>query len=345
MTVQRPRRTSTVKQIAEELGVSMMTVSRALNGRGRISDETRDRVLAVAKRLKYRPNRLVHAIRRGRSRSIGVMVPIATSFSAAVVRGIHDALADHHYLPILHFHGEGPQAQRDESELEYLHRLLDHRVDGIVFWPSDETVPQLYLREVWERGVPLVAVDRHLPHTNADFSGTDDEAGGRIATEHLLALGHRRLAHIAGEHWVSTYSDRRRGFEAALAGEAGATCSVEECTDCQCGEIATRLLASRDRPTALFLASDRMAPHVYAAAESLGLEVGKDVSIVGFADLAETAWLRPRLTTVRQDGERIGAEAARLLLERIEGRADGAPPRSVRVVPNLVVRESTAGKG
>jgi LacI family transcriptional regulator len=342
MPASSPRRTSTVRQIAQELGVSMMTVSRALNGRGRISDETRQRVLAVAERLKYRPNRLVHAIKHGRSRSIGVMVPIATSFSATVVRGIHDALAEHHYLPILHFHGEGPQARRDEAELEYLHRLLDHRVDGIIFWPSDETVPQVYLHEVWDRGVPLVAVDRHLPHTNADFSGTDDEAGGRLAAEHLLSLGHRRLAHITGEHWVSTYADRLKGFVAAVAGRSDVTLATGECADCDCGDVARRLLGAGDRPTALFLSSDRMAPHAYAVAESLGLTIGKDLSVVGFADLTETAWLRPRLTTVRQNAYQIGEEAARLLLDRLEGRAVGTPPRSVRVVPEVVVRKSTA---
>jgi LacI family transcriptional regulator len=336
------RRRSSLKQIADELGVSMMTVSRALNGGGRISAETRERVLEVAKRLKYRPNRLVHAIKQGRSRTVGVMVPIATSFSATVVRGIHDTLSEQGYLPILHFHGEGPQAERDEAELEYIHRLLDHRVDGIIFWPSDETVPQMYLKEVWERGLPLVAVDRHLPRTNADFSGTDDEAGGRIAAEHLLALGHRRLAHIAGEQAVSTYADRRRGFEAALASNPGVSFTMDECEDCQCRDIANRLLASNDRPTAIFLPSDRMAPHVYAAAESLGLSIGKDVSVAGFADLAETAWLRPRLTTVKQDAYQIGAEAARMVLDRIEGRTSADGPRSVRVQPSLLVRESTA---
>jgi len=336
------RRRSSLKQIAEELGVSMMTVSRALNDRGRISAKTRERVLVVAKRLKYRPNRLVHAIKQGRSRTVGVMVPIATSFSATVVRGIHDTLSDQGYLSILHFHGEGPQAERDEAELEYIHRLLDHRVDGILFWPSDETVPQVYLKEVWERGVPLVAVDRHLPRTNADFSGTDDEAGGRIAAEHLLSLGHRRLAHIAGEQSVSTYADRRRGFETAVKRRADVSYAVDECVGCQCREIADRLLAAHDRPTAMALPSDRMAPHVYAAAESLGLVVGKDLSIVGFADLEETAWLRPRLTTVKQDAYRIGMEAARLVLDRIEGRTAADGPRSVRVQPSLVVRESTA---
>ena len=320
----------------------MMTVSRALNGRGRISDETRDRVLAVAQRLKYRPNRLVHAIKQGRSRTVGVMVPIATSFSATVVRGIHDTLAEHQSLPILHFHGEGPQAQRDEAELEYLHRLLDHRVDGIIFWPSDETVSQVYLHEVWDRGVPLVAVDRHLPRTNADFSGTDDEAGGRIAAEYLLSLGHRRLAHVAGEGWVSTYADRQRGFERAIAGRSDASLTIAECVDCESGDVARDMLAREDRPTAIFVASDRMAPHVYDAAKSLGLTIGSDVSLVGYADLAETAWLRPRLTTVRQDPYRIGVEAARLLLDRIEGRAAADGPRSVRVPPTLVARESAA---
>lgn len=337
-------RRSSLKQIAEELGVSMMTVSRALSGGGRISAETRERVLEVANRLKYRPNRLVHAIKQGRSRTVGVMVPIATSFSATVVRGIHDTLSEQGYLPILHFHGEGPQAERDEAELEYIHRLLDYRVDGIIFWPSDETVPQMYLKEVWERGVPLVAVDRHLLRTNADFSGTDDEAGGRIAAEHLLSLGHRRLAHIAGEQSVSTYADRRRGFETVVTHHAEASYTVGACVDCQCREIAERLLAAEDRPTAMFLPSDRMAPHVYAAAESLGLVVGKDLSIVGFADLVETAWLRPRLTTLKQDPYRIGAEAARMLLDRVEGRtAEG--PRTVRVEPSLAVRESTGAVG
>ena len=344
MTAPRPRRSATLKQIAEELGISMMTVSRALSGRGRISPATRKRVLETATRLRYRPNRLVHAIKHGRSGTVGVMVPISLSFAAEIVRGIHDRLAESRCLPILHFHGLGPRAERDEAEREYLHRLLDHRVDGIIFWPSDETVSQVYLHEVWERGVPLVAVDRHLPLTKADFSGTDDVAGGRAAAEYLLALGHRRLAHIGGEPWVSTYADRRRGFEDALAERSAAdgkvTWIAEACDDCRCLELVRGILAAGDRPTAISLASDRMAPDVYAAAESLGLRVGSDVSVIGFADLVETAWLRPRLSTIRQDPYAIGQRAAELLLDRIDGRAAESRPRSVRVPPHLVERDS-----
>ncbi|MCX7417868.1 MAG: LacI family DNA-binding transcriptional regulator [Planctomycetia bacterium] len=331
---------STLKQIADELGVSMMTVSRALNGRDRVSKTTQSLVLAAAKRLQYRPNRLVHAIKSGRSGTVGVMISVADTYSAKIIHGIHDVLAEQRFLPILHFHGVGPQANRDDGELDYLHRLLDQRVDGIIFWPSDETVSPMYLREVWERGVPLVAVDRHLPRTNAEFSGTDDVVGGRLAAEYLLSLGHRRLAHIGGEHWVSTYAERRRGFEDAIRGAADVVYSAAECITNECGAIAQSMLAAQGRPTAIFLASDRMAPPVYAAAESLGLRVGRDVSVVGFADLPEMRGLRPQLTTFEQHPYQVGCEAARLLLDRIDGRVATEKPRSVRVTPDLVVRES-----
>lgn len=330
-----------LRTIADELGVSIMTVSRALNGHTAIAEKTRERVRAVAERLRYHPNRLVHAIRSGRSRTIGVMIGVPTSFHAHLIHGIHDALSEAGYLPILHFHGPGAKADRDTEELAYLHRLLQQRVDGIIFWPSDETVPEHYLHEVWERGVPLVAVDRNLPRTKADFAGTDDITGGRLAAEHLLALGHRRLAHIGGEPWVSTYAERRRGFEEALKAMRGVTYAVDDCEDCQSGEIARRMLAAAEHPTAIFLASDRMAPHVYRAATEQGLEIGKDLAVVGYADLAETRWLQPLLTTIDQKPEEIGRAAAQLLIDRLDGKTASAAPQSVRITPQLVVREST----
>jgi LacI family transcriptional regulator len=334
-----------LKQIAEELGISMMTVSRALNGRGDVAEATRLRVLKAAKRLKYRPNRLVHALKSGRSRTVGVMISVWLSFNAKIIHGIHDVLAEHNCLPVLHFHGEGPHANRDEAELAYLHRLLDQRVDGIIFWPSDEAVPQMYLKEVWERGVPLVAVDRCLPLTKADFSGTDDVAGGRLVAEHLLALGHRRIGHITGEPWVSTYADRRRGFEQALARQPGVDLSVAECADVNSGEAAHRMMSRPNRPTAIFIPNDRMALPIYEVAQSLGIEVGRDLSVVGFGTLEETKWLRPRLATVDQKPYQIGRAAAELLLDRIEGRVATAKPRSARVVPTIVKCDSLRAPG
>lgn len=317
-----------------------MTVSRALNGHGSVSAPTRARVLAAAQRLRYRPNRLMKAVMAGRSGTVGVMISPLKPFQSQVVHGVHDGLVSRGCLPILHFHDAGPEAERDASELEYIHRLLDQRVDGLIFWPSDETVPDVYLEEVWERSVPLVAVDRHLPQTKADFSGTDDIAGGRIAAEHLIDLGHRRLAHVGGESWVSTYADRRRGFEEA-AGRHGIAVSTVECRGCDCHDSVRRLLGTGARPTAIFAASDLMAPPIYAAAASLGIEIGRDLSVIGFADLRETHGLVPGLTTIRQDAYEIGRQAARLLLDRLEGAVDSATPRSVRLQPQLVVRQST----
>jgi LacI family transcriptional regulator len=335
-------RKANIRQVAAAAGVSLITASRAISGRGIVAEATRKRVLAVAQRLKYRPNRLVPAIMGGRTRTVGVMVPIGSWFQAQVIRGIHDTLSEQGHLPIVHFHGDGPGALRDCAELEFLQRLLEHRVDGIIFSPSDESVPQNYLKEVWERGLPLVAVDRRLTRTNADFSGTDDVAGGRTVAEYLISLGHRRITHITGERWVSTYCDRRRGFEAVIHDRTDVTYRCVECEKSDCEAIAKDILLAPNRPTAIFAASDRMATHIYAAAEVAGLRIGSDLSVVGFADLIEAQSLRPRLTTVRQDAVAIGANAARLLLDRLEARVSSNEPRAIRLMPEFVIRDSCA---
>jgi LacI family transcriptional regulator len=339
-----------LRQIAEELGVSMMTVSRGLRRSSEVSTVTRERILAAAERLKYRPNRVVNAFKTGRTGLVGVMVRPSKLYRCDLIEGIHDELVAAGILPLMHFSRTGGEAARDTAELGCLHRLLDQRVDGIVFWPSDETVPNHYLEEVWKRGVPLVAVDRRLPHTRADFSGTDDVAGGRLAAEHLLGLGHRQLAILGGEPWVSTYADRRQGFlEAATVHNAAATnddhvvvCEQVECRNESCLDEAHGLLSRVNRPTAVFAVSDVLAAHVYEAAASLGLTVGGDVSVLGYADIPEAGFLRPRLSTVRQDFHAIGRNAARLLLDRIEGRVTADRARNVRIIPTLVGRQSTA---
>ena len=328
-----------MRGLAEELGVSAMTVSRALNGNPSVSKATRDRVLEAAARSGYRPNRLAKGVLTGRSGTIGVMVSPVKPFEAHVVLGIHDALVEQGYLPLLHFHSLGPNAELDTAELDYIHRLLDYRVEGLIFWPSDETVPDVYLNEVLERNVPLVAIDRHLPETRADFSGTDDVAAGRLAAEHLIALGHRRLAHIGGEPNVSTYRDRRAGFESVLR-DHGLAQEVVECRYDDGFDATVELLKGETRPTAIFAASDVIALGVYRAAASLGLTIGSDLSVVGCADLPFARYLTPPLTTIRQDPYEIGRQAVRLLLERLAGKSPSRP-QSSRLPPRLLVRKST----
>jgi LacI family transcriptional regulator len=360
---QPERKNATVDEIAAELGISKMTVSRALRGASVVAPETLARVQKVARRLKYRPNRLVRAVHTGRSRTVGVMIDPWHSFASGVFGGIHQFLAAHDYVPIVHYPHQLPAFEigaRDNSELKYLHRLLDQRVDGIIFWPSDDTVPDLYLKEVWDRGVPLVAVDRQMPATHADFSGTDDAAGATIAAEHLLDLGHRRLAFIGAER-IATYTDRRQAFQERVDACPGACCHVAMCpgrppprrtpepwpggervpSHSDSHAIARNLLLGQPRPTAILCANDWMALGVYKAAAETGLAIGRDLSVVGFADLREASMLEPPLTTVRQDAEAIGTAAAELLLDRIEGRVSTTKPREIRQRPTLVVREST----
>lgn len=334
----------TLKQIAAEVGLPIMTVSRALrNLPGKVSAETRQKVLAVAERLRYRPNLLVRAMQTGRSHNIGVVVPPVGDFWSRLVCGIHDELAIAGWLPILHWQRSGWGAKgTKEEELQVIHHLLDRRVDGVILFPSDVWVSDLHFDEVWKRNIPLVTVDHFMPRTRADFVGTDDEAGSRLAAEHLLALGHRHVAQLAGNRRFTTYADRAQSFEKTIAAAGSRCITMEVADDDAAGAMgaARRLLEAKQRPTAVFCANDYFAQHVYAACAGLGLRIPEDVAIVGFADVDFARRLTPPLTTVRQDPYGIGQDAARAVLRRCNGEA-GDPCR-IRRMPELIVRASTA---
>jgi LacI family transcriptional regulator len=331
-----------LKQIAEATGCSLMTVSRALRGRPDIAAETREQILSVASKLGYRPNLLVRGLQTGRSGNIALLVSPEGDFGSGIVRGAHDELVRQQYLPILHWKWAQAGETTEAAELGVIHRVLDRRVEGIIFFPQDDSVPDLYFREVWQRGVPLLTVDRRLARTKADFVGTDDLAGARMAAEHLLALGHRHVAHLAGHAKYGTHADRRTGFEAAIAKGRGCCRTVEVPGADAVGPLTEKLLLSDPRPTAIFLTADFQAPAVYQTAAKLGLRIPDDLSVVGFADLAFAKYLAPPLTTVRQDPYGIGREAARVIVERCSRTLKDKEPVQLRLMPELIVRDSTA---
>jgi LacI family transcriptional regulator len=344
-SARRNGRRAGIRQIAEATGFSLMTVSRALNGKTEVSPATRARVLATARRLHYRPNGLGRALKSGRSRTVGVVARPADDFCSQVLIGVHDRLAEANVAPIFQFCPEGSE-NRDTTR-QLLHRLVELHVDGVIFWPmpmNDEAdlLPDVYFHEVWQRGLPLVALDRAMPRTHADFSGTDDVGGGALAAEHLLGLGHRRIAHVGGPG-IGTYSDRRTGFEQVLEREGGVDYSFRLCERVECVQEVVEVLrqAAKVRPTAIFVSNDFYAVAVYEAARQLGLEIGRDLSVVGFADVPLARLLAPQLTTVRQDASQIGRNAAELLLDRIERRTENLAPRAIRIGCELVVRAST----
>lgn len=328
-----------LRQIADEAGVSLATASLVLRGKDKSSEATRQRVRDVAERLRYRPNLLVQGMQTGRTATVGVVVPIVGYF-ALVSHGIYERLAESGYLPVFHYQTEDTKEDGRAKELSIIHRLLGQRVDGIIMCPADESVSDLYFSEVWERGIPLVAVDRLLGMTHADFVGTDDLAGGRLAAEHLLSLGHRRLAQVAGGFDLGPFNARRTAFSQTVR-EAGATCVDVELVEPNYADAVQRLLSLDPLPTGVFLASDNCAPDLYAEARVRGIEIPRDLSVVGFAGLPWSEFLVPPLTTLDQSPHLVGREAAEILLSRIESGIDNYEPKKVRIVPELIQRKST----
>ncbi len=334
-----------LKTIADETGVTIATVSRILRGKVKGRPDTRRAVLAAAKRHGYRQNLLVKALQTGRSQAVGVMLDIGDQYFARVAVGIHNELIAHDHIPIILWaKTERRHAVERGNELEQIHRLVDRRVDAVILCARDDTVGADYVSEILQRNIPLVTVDRYLKDVAADFVGTDDEHGGRLAAEHLLGLGHRRFGVLTGPPEVRLAWERKHGFMAVLDRVADAVCTVYEEVTFRDGQPgAEALLAATPRPTAIFATNDLMVPDIYRAAARKGLVIPRDLSVVGFADLFDPDWMSPGLTTVHQEPENLGRLAAAMTLEHLYDAAPaGEAPRVVRLKPELVVRHSTA---
>jgi LacI family transcriptional regulator len=331
----------TVREVAERAGVHAGTVSRALNPARRhlLSPATVRRVEQAARELGYAANRLASGLRSARSFSVGVLIPDLTNpFFPPMVRGIEDRLLPHGYTALL---------ANTESELERERRsataLAARQVDGFVFAPSAAAAG--LVRELVAAATPLVLVNRRVEGVEAPAVTPDDRRGAGLAVEHLLALGHRRIAHVGGPQQLSPAADRRRGYEAALeraglAADPALMAFADTFTE-GAGVAPTRALLERGAPfTALLAANDLLAVDCIDTLRAAGLDCPRDVSVVGFNDMPFAERLQPPLTSVRHSPYEIGREAAGLLLERI---ADARiPPRTVVLSPTLVARGSTA---
>ena len=332
-----PRRVSH-RDIAREANVSRVTVSLVLAGKDQTSEETRKRVMDVARRLKYRPNLLVQGMQTGRTGAVGVIVPAGTGFHGQIAHGIHDELVKADIVPI-QLWGQA-RGETTDNELTQIHRLVDRRVDGVIIWPADVSVPDVHYNEIWQRHIPLVTVDRETT-THADHVGTDEELGGKLAAEHLLKLGHRRVAHVTFPSRPGSVLRRREAFMKAIQA-GGGECALIAVESDQVTEKVTELLRKSSPPTAVFCATDPIAMKVYAVAAEVGLSIPKQLSVMGYADFPFARDLVPPLTTVKQDPYHMGRVAAQMLLDRILERATSDTPKRQRIAPELVVRRSTA---
>lgn len=337
----KPRRPSQLA-IAKAAGVSRTTVSLVLRGGRGLAADTQARVLDVARRLGYRPNALVHSIRSGKSRTVGVLAHPHDAYWRAVCHGIHDRLIEADHVPLFLWNNERAAIPPENFAVKQIHRLLDRWVDGVILWPYFAELYSQHLHEFETRNIPVVTIDHRLATLPADSVESDESQVARLAAEHLTALGHREFLVVTGPAGIGWAEERSAAFAAALRKSADAKPHVVRVPLDRDGETEVAA-ALRKLPgvTAVFACTDTFAVYVYRAAAQRALAVPERLSVLGVADLDFAALLTPPLTTIRQDGYEIGRRAAQLELERSAGLLAG-PVRHERLPVRLVTRASTA---
>lgn len=336
------RKRVTIRDIADEAGVSVATVSRVINDRPDVASKTRADVLRVMRAHSFVTNRSARALSIGRTGLIGVTVPfVDESYFTAIISGASEALYEQGQRAVL-----CPTHHEHEREATLLARLMDGTTDGaIVLLPKESGDG---LRKLQHAGYPFVVADLRQP-LDADIPAVTatNLAGGKSGVDHLLRLGHRRIGLITGvPGWTAT-EERLEGYRVALA-SAGAPIDpdlvVEGDFTSESGYSAARRLALLpDPPTAIVASNDNMAAGALRAASEHGLRVPDDLSIVGFDDTAVARDLIPRLTTVRQPLAELGRTAVSLLNRLIEGQS--TETLRVELATRLIVRESTGPPG
>jgi DNA-binding LacI/PurR family transcriptional regulator len=325
----------TIRDVAERAGVSKSLVSLVLRGSGKVRPERREAVLRAVRELGYRPNAAARSLSEQRTRTVGVLLnDLRNPWFVDLLDGLNPPLHDHGLHMLLSDARLNRRAGQDLAR-----PFLDLQVDGLVVVG---TLPDpAALGAVAERVPVVVAGAREPAPAGVDVVAGDDEAGARLVTEHLIGLGHRRLAHLAGYGAVGEL--RRRSFEAVTRARGLADRAlVELCDMTEEGgfRTAVRLLSRAERPTAVVAVNDITAVGVLSAAEELGLRVPEDLSVTGYDDTSVSRLRHLWLTTVDNAGREVGRRAARCLLDRFEG--GGGPGRVHLAAPTLEIRGTTA---
>jgi LacI family transcriptional regulator len=329
-----------LKDIARDLGVSVITVSKALRGIDDISEETRQRVLKRMAELNYRPNMLARGLASGKTFILGLVVPdLLHPFFAEFAKSLSGVLRQHDYGLILASSEEDPEIERQE-----IRAVLARGVDALLVASCQPTAQGFQGMD--EQPTPLMLIDRDFPALSANFVGTDDYRAGFLATEHLLATGKRRIAHLAGPE-LTPAADRLRGYRAALS-ESGIEIAddfivrnarIEELGEDTGYRGMLRLLNLDPRPNAVFCYNDLTAIGAIQAALEAGLSIPDEIAFVGCGNIRYSKYLRVPLSSIDQSTGQLGEQAGALALELV--RDPSRPVRSIRLEPHLVVRASS----
>jgi len=324
----------TIKKVAKALDLSPSTVSRALSRPELLSEETRNRVLEAVAELDYHPNLIARGLRLKKTGLLFVIVPTLSPFFLDVFRGVERAARETGYNVLM-----GHTERNINRELLFLDQVSSQRADGIILVTSSN---QEYLRTRQKRIPPLVAALEEVSGIGVPSASVDHFKGAVSATNHLLALGHKLVAHIAGPDSQSIAQHRKAGFRAAME-EAGLDPDtfpmISGDYSTGLGEAAMEaLLTCHPAPTAVFAGNDEIAVGAIRTLKRVGLQVGKDVSVIGFDDQRIASLYEPALTTVKVPTEELGYQSALMLARRLQGDPD---VQDVVLPTSLAVRSTT----
>lgn len=330
-----------IHDLAAELGLSVSTISRALNNASDVSEATKAQVRALAEKLHYQPNSMAASLRSGRSHMLGVIVPhINGAFFPAVVHGIERLASQAGFNVMI-----CQSSEEVDREKKHINALLKAQVDGVLVSMSSSTRDFDHFEQVRRKGTPLVFFDRMPVLPNVCGVVADDYRGAYQLTEHLIAQGCRRIAHLAGPQHLNITFNRHQAYHDALLAhglpyEQQLVVPLTNSRETG-GAAATRhLLAGNARPDAIFAAYDFAAAGALQVLEERGIRVPQDVALAGFSNEPFATMVKPQLTSVDQRGEMMGEAAVQLFLQ-LQKRTDIFTGQRIMLKPKLMVRESS----
>ncbi|WP_373511279.1 LacI family DNA-binding transcriptional regulator [Persicitalea sp.] len=311
----------TIKEIALRLGISKSTVSRALRDSSEISEATKERVIELARRLNYSPNPIALSLLNNQTHTIGIIVPdIDNPFFSTAISGVEDVAYNRGYHVMIYQSHES--YEREKANVRH---IAERHADGLIVSVASQSLHHHHFADLQEVGIPIAFFDRASNEIQTHKVLVDDYAGAFQGTEHLIEQGCRKIAHISGPMSLAISRNRFNGYRDALRRHdlplRDEWVVAAEYNQSEGTERAYQLMALRERPDAIFAASDRIAIGVHWALRQLGYRMPDDVALIGFSDLGVSVLLDPPLSSVSQPSFEMGRQAAELLLELIENKS------------------------
>jgi LacI family transcriptional regulator len=335
---------ATIHDIAERLNITASTVSRALNDNPRISDATKKMVHKMARQLNYQPNHIASALRSGKSKLVGIVVPTTNrNFFSSVARGIDEIASELNYRVII-----SQSYDEYQKEVQTIDALLSARVDGIIASVGKNTENFDHFRKVIEKGIPLVLFDRITNELEVSQVVIDDYLGAYQTVEHLVEQGCRRIAHFTSPKKINIYSERMRGYMDALIDndiEFDPALIEESNMQLEDGRSSMENILKKGIPfDAVFSSSDYAAMGAMEVLKKNGFKIPQDVALAGFGNEPFTSFTEPTLTTIDQRNIVMGRVTAETFFELLKSDPKKIIPQKTVLKPELIIRQSTLKK-